>query len=129
MSLVSENVMRAADGLVIPVLPAPLSVRMLEQLVAFVNKERWEDLKLLPFFSMVERRRTLHRETIAAIRTQFPFMLDTEIPYNSEIERLTVRRKPLAAYAPRSEGGLAFAALWREIDGRMQARFEAPAPD
>jgi cellulose biosynthesis protein BcsQ len=65
MSLVSENIMRAADGLVVPVLPAPLSARMLEQLVAFVDKEGWDDLKLLPFFSMVDRRRTLHRETMA----------------------------------------------------------------
>lgn len=127
MSLVSENVMRAADGLVIPVLPAPLSVRMLEQLVAFVEKERWGDLRLLPFFSMVDRRRSLHRHTIAEIRARFPFMLATEIPYNSEIERLSVRRKPLAAYAPRSEGSLVFAALWREIDMRMQAGFDAPA--
>lgn len=128
MSLVSENVMRAADGLVIPVLPAPLSVRMLEELAAFVHAERWDDLTLLPFFSMVDRRRSLHRDTIAEIRARFPIMLATEIPYNSEIERLSLRRKPLAAYAPRSEGGLAFAALWREIDARMQARFEAPVP-
>lgn len=123
MSLVSENVMRAADGLVIPVLPAPLSVRMLEQLVAFVEKERWQDLHLLPFFSMVDRRRSLHRQTIDEIRRAFPFVLETEIPYNSEIERLSVRRKPLAAYAPRSEGALAFNALWREIDARLESRF------
>jgi cellulose biosynthesis protein BcsQ len=127
MSLVSENVMRASDALVIPVLPSPLSVRMLEQLVAFVHEERWHDLVLLPFFSMVDRRRSLHRGTIAEIRARFPFVLDTEVPYSSDIERLSVRRKPLAAYAPKSQAGLSFTALWQEIDARLQARFQAPA--
>ncbi|MET0280531.1 MAG: AAA family ATPase [Steroidobacteraceae bacterium] len=36
ISLLSENVLRAADALVVPLLPTPLSVRMLEQLVAFI---------------------------------------------------------------------------------------------
>jgi len=32
ISLLSENVLRAADAVVVPLLPTPLSVRMLEQL-------------------------------------------------------------------------------------------------
>ena len=36
MSLVSENVMHAADALVVPLLPTPLSARMLEQLLEFI---------------------------------------------------------------------------------------------
>ena len=39
MSLVSENVMHAADALVVPLLPSPLSVRTLEQLLDFVGAE------------------------------------------------------------------------------------------
>ncbi len=39
MSLVSENVMHAADALVVPLMPSPLSVRMLEQLFEFVERK------------------------------------------------------------------------------------------
>ena len=37
MSLLTENVLRAADAIIVPMLPAPLSLRMLDQLLAFVE--------------------------------------------------------------------------------------------
>jgi chromosome partitioning protein len=119
ISLVSENIMHAADALLIPTLPSPLSIRMLEQLRDFVAKKNWHDLVLLPFFSMVDRRRSLHREIIADIRERFPVMLETEIPYLTDIERVSVRRAPLPNYAPRNQGTLIYRALWAEIEGRL----------
>ncbi len=85
MSLVSENIMHAADALVVPLLPSPLSVRMLEQLLDFVARRNWSDLKILPFFSMVDRRKLLHKETMNALRGRFPLILDTEVPYGSDV--------------------------------------------
>jgi cellulose biosynthesis protein BcsQ len=120
ISLLSENVLRAADAVIIPVIPTPLSVRMLNQLRDFTQANEWNDLALLPFFSMVDKRRLLHLESIAATRAQFPGMLATEVPYRSEIERMTLRREPLPAYAPLSEAGRTFSALWSEIATRMQ---------
>ena len=72
ISLLSENVLRAADAVVVPMLPAPLSLRMLEQLQGFVAAEGWSDLAILPFFSMVDRRRSLHEQVIAEARSRFP---------------------------------------------------------
>ncbi len=115
ISLLSENVLRAADALVVPLLPTPLSVRMLEQLVAFIAENGWNDLVLLPVFSMVDRRKSLHHEVIAATRAKFPQVLATEVPYSSEIERVTQRRAPVNAYAPASPAGKVYDALWREI--------------
>ena len=120
ISLLSENVLRAADAVVVPLLPTPLSVRMLLQLREFIVANGWADLVLLPFFSMVDRRKSLHHEVIAATREQFPELLVTEVPYSSEIERMTLRRAPLPAYSPRSAEGQVYAALWQEIDGRME---------
>ncbi len=37
----------------------------------------------------VDRRKSLHAEVIAGTRAQFPAMLATEVPYSSEIERMT----------------------------------------
>jgi chromosome partitioning protein len=122
ISLLSENVLRAADVLIVPLVPTPLSLRMLVQLYEFIAGEGWNDLLLLPFFSMVDRRRSLHQELIASARTQFPMILETEVPYWSEIERMSVRRAPLPACAPKSDAALIHCALWAEIRERMQEK-------
>jgi chromosome partitioning protein len=119
ISLLSENVLRAADAVIVPLLPTPLSVRMLAQLRDFVAANGWTDLALLPFFSMVDRRKSLHNEVIASTREHFPELLATEVPYWSEIERMSLRRAPLPAYAPCSAAGQIFSTLWREIEARM----------
>ena len=121
ISLLSENVLRAADAIIVPLLPTPLSVRMLAQLRDFIVGEGWEDLTLLPFFSMVDRRRSLHQDVIASTREQFPGMLATEVPYWSEIERMSIRRAPIPAFAPGSAAAQIYAALWAEVAARMGA--------
>jgi chromosome partitioning protein len=115
ISLLSENVLHAADAIIVPLLPTPLSVRMLVQLRDFIASKGWTDLKLLPFFSMVDRRKSLHHEIIANTREQFPAMLATEVPYSSEIERMTLRRAPIPAFAPRSAAAQVYSALWAEL--------------
>lgn len=120
MSLTSENALRAADAIIVPLLPTPLSLRLLDQLVEFVAKRGWNDIELLPFFSMVDRRRSLHEQLIAAARNQFPQLLATEVPYWSEIEKMAVRRAPIAAFAPHSAAARVYADLWSEIDARLQ---------
>jgi chromosome partitioning protein len=119
ISLLSENVLRAADAIIVPLVPTPLSVRMLVQLRDFIIGEGWLDLTLLPFFSMVDRRRSLQREVIASTREQFPTMLATEVPYRSEIERMSLRRAPIPAFAPHSTAAKIYAALWAEVTARM----------
>jgi len=69
---------------------------------------------------MVDRRRALHRELIASTRAQFPAMLSTEVPYWSEIERMSVRRAPLPACAPKSDAARIYRELWAEIRARLQ---------
>lgn len=128
ISLLSENVLRAADVALVPLVPTPLSVRMLTQLQQFIVQEGWTDLALLPFFSMVDRRRSLHRELIESTRAQLPSLLATEVPYRSEIERMGRERTPLPAQAPRSEAGLIYAALWAEIASNLGERPSAPPP-
>jgi chromosome partitioning protein len=82
-------------------------------------------LMLLPFFSMVDRRKSLHHEVIASTREQFPTMLTTEVPYWSEIERMSLRRAPIPAFAPSGPAAQIYAALWEEVAARMG---ELPPP-
>jgi cellulose biosynthesis protein BcsQ len=119
ISLLSENVLRAADALIVPLIPAPLSVRMLEQLRDFTSARGWTDLKVLPFFSMVDRRKSLHQHVIEELRSTFSELLRTEVPYWSDIEKMTLRRAPLPSYAPQSPAARVYAELWREIESRL----------
>jgi chromosome partitioning protein len=119
ISLLSENVLRAADVIIVPLIPTPLSVRMLAQLRDFIVDQGWVDLMLLPFFSMVDCRKSLHHDVMASTREQFPTMLATEVPYWSEIERMSLRRAPLPAFAPSSAAAQIYSALWAEVAARM----------
>jgi len=112
-------VLRAADFIVVPLLTTPLSVRMLVQLRDFLESDESSGVKLLPFFSMVDRRKGLHLEVIDQTRELFPSVLKTEVPYSSEIERMSVRRMPIPSYAPRSMPGEIYASLWKEIAAKM----------
>ena len=123
ISLLSENVLHAADVAIVPLLPSPLSVRMLAQLRDFIEDQGWVDLVLLPFFSMVDVRRSLHHELMASTRRQFPTILKTEVPYWSEIERMSARRAPLPVFSPSGIATGIYEALWREITERIGKRF------
>jgi chromosome partitioning protein len=122
ISLLSENVLRAADAVIVPLLPTPLSVRMLSQLRNFVVDNGWVDLALLPFFSMVDRRKSLHQDVMASTREQFPEILTTEVSYSSEIERMSLRRAPLPSYSASSVVAQIYSALWLEIEAKMDRR-------
>ncbi|HZV08226.1 MAG TPA: AAA family ATPase, partial [Novosphingobium sp.] len=63
----SDQIFRAADILVVPVAPAPLAIRTLDQVRAHLAEARGKKAPvLLPVFSMVDRRKGLHREMLAA---------------------------------------------------------------
>jgi chromosome partitioning protein len=89
-------------------------------LYAFIARQGWTDLVLLPFFSLVDRRRSLHVEIMAQARARFPEILATEVPYWSEIERMSVRRAPLPASAPSSAAAGIYSRLWAEVRGQVR---------
>ena len=67
ISLVSESVFEAADALLVPIIPATLSSRTFEQLSELVAAT---DPQVLAFFSMVDVRKSLHREVMAQLRAR-----------------------------------------------------------
>ena len=120
ISLVSENVFRAADALLVPLIPTTLSMRTLAQLDAFLaDQSPKRRPRILAFFSMVDQRKTLHRELIEKVRAERSDVLDTQIPATSDIERMGVHRAPLASYAPRARSAAAYRELWAEVVDRL----------
>jgi chromosome partitioning protein len=115
ISLVSESVFRAADVLLVPTVPTPLSLRTLLQLLKSLKSVKSKRLGVFPFFCMVDRRRSLHRGT-ADLAQEIPIpFLRTEIPYSSLVEQMGARRAPLHVFAGSSVPAQAYEALWKEI--------------
>lgn len=123
LSLVSENIFHAADHLLVPLIPTPLSLRAYEQLQAF-HLEQGYLCELIPFFSMVDRRRQLHLQVIAEFLPRHPEVLRTFVPYNSTIERMGAHQGPVGSYAAGDVAGRCFEALWQAVKERMGADAE-----
>jgi chromosome partitioning protein len=115
ISLVSESVFEAADALLVPVIPATLSSRTLDQLCSLVDSGPM----VLAFFSMFDARKRLHREVMERLRAERPTVLEAAIPASAEVERMGVRREPIAAFAPRGRASLAYEALWNDVRRRL----------
>ncbi len=114
-SLVSENVFNSADVMLVPLIPTTLSLRTYQQILDYVADHKKLSLKLMPFFSMVDRRKKLHLETTGDGQNSISGLLRTCIPYLSIIENMGVHRAPVGAFAPRSDAAAIFDALWTEV--------------
>ena len=118
ISLLSESVLHAADTLLVPLIPTTLSVRTLDQLTEFIAGFDGHRPDILAFFSMIDRRKTLHKEIAAALPGQRSDVAATAIPALSLIEQMSVRRAPVTAFAPRSSAARSYAQLWAEARAR-----------
>lgn len=110
---ISQQVMRAADLVIVPLPPSPLSTRAFETVVEEVRGSGKKHPPILPVLSMVDMRRTLHREAREA-NSRWPV-----VPLASAIEQCAVERKPVGAFAPRSPAARAFAQLWTAIERKL----------
>jgi cellulose biosynthesis protein BcsQ len=120
ISLVSENVFTSADALLIPTIPTTLSLRTLEQIYRYFDKHGLQDGRLFPFFSMVDRRKSLHRLILDNPPKKFKGFLHSAIPYSSEVERMGITRQPLPLYCHRGPAYEAYVNLWDEIKTLLQ---------
>ncbi len=115
ISLLSEAIFEASQLIVSPIIPTILSLRTLEQLKKYIKDNNLKHIKLLPFFSMADRRKKMHREIIESLVEKHPDILNTVIPYASDIERMGLERMPLGGYMKKSRSVDAYQSLWKEI--------------
>lgn len=117
MSLLSENVFRVARVLVMPLIPTVLSLHSHARVVDYLKRKHLA-ARPLPFFSMTDRRRRLHRE----VTEGWPRPDDmVSVPYATQVEQMAVRRLPLHCYAPRCPAAQAYEALWAQVQAALQA--------
>ncbi len=109
----SAQVMRAATLVIVPLPPSPLSARAFEFVVEEIRRNTKRPPPILPVLSMIDRRRTLHLEALAA-NPGWP-----AIPMVSAVEQCAVHRRPIGAFAPRSPAAMSFMRLWDGIERKL----------
>lgn len=115
ISLLSEAVFEASKIILSPIIPTTLSLRTLEQLKKHLKNNKLKHLQVIPFFSMADRRKKMHRDIMETMMTEYPDILTTVIPYSSDIERMGLERMPLGCYVKKSRSIEAYQTLWQEI--------------
>jgi cellulose biosynthesis protein BcsQ len=114
ISLASESMFGATDALIVPVVPTTLASRTLTQLSDFLADDA-DRPQIIPLLTMVDRRRTLHRQIVDELLADRRSTLRTLIPDAAVVERMGQERAPVAVFAPRSRAALAFRDAWTEL--------------
>ncbi|WP_299321277.1 ParA family protein [Parasphingopyxis sp.] len=113
LSETSDQILRAADLVIAPVIPSPLSQRAFDTVVDHIKRHHKGRTAILPVYTMVDRRRNLHKDALEREKS-WPV-----IPYASAVEQMASRRAPVGAFAPQSPAGQAFAKLWRGVERKI----------
>ncbi len=119
----SEQVLRAADIILVPLIPSPLSQRAYQEVVTFLDRHAIRRGPILPVYNMVDRRRTLHRAALA-VHPDWP-----AIPMASAFEAMSATPGEAARLGPDSPAARALAALWTGIEKRLAKTVKAAKAD
>jgi chromosome partitioning protein len=123
LSLLGINAIVAADGLVIPVVPEPLSAEVLNELLASIQRVHTRMSKspiLGILLALVEPQRKMTREIAERLRAEHrDRIFHTEIRWTSALAAAPAARKTIFAAAPRSVSADAFRRLAGEVLQRL----------
>ncbi len=115
INIVAENIFNVSDHLLVPLIPTTLSVHTHDQLLSFLASEGRNSSRVSAFFSMVDGRKKLHHQIMNSLNARFDGILESAIPYLSQIEQMGIYREPVPAFAPGSRATAAYQALWTEL--------------
>lgn len=114
----SDQILRAATLVLLPMIPSTLSRRAFADVRDHLALHHKGRPRLYPVYNMVDRRRASHRQAVEA-DPGCP-----AIPMASAVEAMADRHAAIGAYAPRSPAAQAMASLWIAIE-----RWLAAEPD
>jgi len=115
LGLSAENVFSAANFVLVPTIPSRLSEHSLDQVTLFFNEKNYDKRKLVPFFTLVDKRRKVHMETISHFRKKKRKMMRAFIPYSATIEKMSIEKAPVHHFSSRSKAASSYRNLWQEL--------------
>lgn len=113
MNELTDQIVRAADVIIVPLTASPLARRALDDVVEDLRRNHGRHAPILPVFAMYDARRKLHAEAHAAEPT-WPV-----VPMASVVEQMAQHRQPVGVFAPRSPAADAVRALWSGIERKL----------
>lgn len=118
--IMHENIFHAANLLLVPNVPAPLSVYCNNMLMDSLRSNIILRNKTLSFYNMVQPHKNLHRHYLANRKEEPVRILNNFIPFYSEIELITHTKESIFHQLRESKAGIYYHNLWLEICERMQ---------
>lgn len=116
-----EYLVAKADIVLVPIIPSPMSVRAISQVVDFFDKQKYKPKHIVGFFNQVDMRRSVHKQTITNAKAMPIPMLKTCVPYDSAAEKMSEKKAPLAAYATKGRALRAYENLWKELKRELSS--------
>ncbi len=118
--LLHNNIFYAADLVLIPNLPAPLSIYCNNMLMDSLQQDRSISEKVLSFYNMVQTHKILHKQYLDN-RKDASWMMDNYIPFYSEIEQIALTKESIFHQQKKEyKANDYYHQLWLEICNRMQ---------
>jgi cellulose biosynthesis protein BcsQ len=115
ISVLAENVLNTANCILTPLIPTTLSIRTYLQLLVFCKKNNIDSRRMYTFFSMVDRRKKMHKVLVEKVSKSLKNVLQGDIPYLSIIEQMGLYREPVGAFSPDSIASIAYQRLWESV--------------
>jgi chromosome partitioning protein len=114
LTILGENIIEAADLVITPVIPTSLSLLALQRLLKLFKKKKVSQKKIVAFFSMVEKRKTMHSLFLDEYENN-PLFISTRIPFMAEIEKMGLFRSPVGSDGKVSLAADQYKKVWQEI--------------
>lgn len=115
LGLLAEHLFEVVDVILFPLIPTTLSERAYQRVRKYFKQGEYDRQKLLPFFSMVDGRKRMHREVQIDFSLKHPHTLGTVIPSASIVEQMGRHRAPLGTFGSDTPAFDAFRRLWGEV--------------
>jgi cellulose biosynthesis protein BcsQ len=120
LSHLADNVFEAADRVLLPTLPTPLSLRALKQVMDYFAEHKLPREKLKAFWSLVDRRRSLHKLLIETPPKAMPRLSKAVVPYSTVVEKMGEHRAPVEDFAAEHPAAEAYRLLWKELRAELK---------
>jgi len=115
LSIISQNIFKVSDVILIPTIPTILSVRTYNQIVKYF-KNYTKKKYIFTFLSMVDKRKKMHLDIAKKIlKLPKKQILKTPIYDSAIVEKMGEELNPVEIFAPYSESAKAYIQLWQEL--------------
>ncbi|MFT3935869.1 MAG: AAA family ATPase [Chitinophagaceae bacterium] len=112
--LLHDNIFKAIDLLLIPNIPAPLSVYCNDMLLDELQSKINDKNKILCFYNMVQAHKTVHKHYLNEGQENY-HMLNSYIPFYAEIEAITMSKESIFQHLKEFKTNIYYERLWQEI--------------